>query len=158
MKDLIRKTSETLLLSCEKKQIPPQSRDLFLNPIKFYYRSVVRNRRKTEIRSAKSQKSLAVALSRSEIETILQSPKNIKHKLLLALAHGSGLRVSEVIALKVQDIDLEEVTLHIKQAKSQKDRISVLPESLVSDLQNLITGKAKNDFKFFTCGSQQAKS
>lgn len=136
------------LLNCERKKTSPQSRNLFLNAVKFYYRNVVRNSQKIEIQSAKKPQSLPVVLSRSEIKKILQSLKNIKHKLLLSLAYGAGLRVSEVIALKIQDLDLEEMILHIKQAKGQKDRISVLPEKLIDDLRSSIVGKAKNDLVF----------
>ncbi|HCE86826.1 MAG TPA: hypothetical protein DEP08_03460 [Candidatus Jacksonbacteria bacterium] len=49
-------------------------------------------------------------LSRKEIEDILQSTRNTKHKLLLSLAYGVGLWVSEVTALRVRDMDLEEMT------------------------------------------------
>jgi len=48
----------------------------------------------------------------------------------------------------VQDLDFEELTVHIKQAKGQKDRISVMPESLVASLRNLIAGKVGNDLVF----------
>ena len=87
-------------------------------------------------------------LSRSEIEKILEATENTKHKLLLSLAYGAGLRVSEAISLKAQDIDFHELTIHIKQAKGKKDRISVFPEKLSADIQNLIAGKEKNDFVF----------
>jgi len=133
------------LLRCTEKKISPQSRNLFLNAIKFYYRNVIKNSQKIKIQSAKKPKSLPVVLSRKEIEKILETPKNAKHKLLLSLAYGAGLRVSEVVSLKVQDLDLEEMILHIKQAKGQKDRISVVPKKLINDLQNLIAGKKKND-------------
>jgi len=136
------------LLHCEQKQISPQSRNLFLNSIKFYYRNVVKNQQKIDIQSAKKPKSLPIVLSRDEIRKILESPKNAKHKLLLSLAYGSGLRVSEVVALKVQDLDFEELTVLLKQAKGQKDRISVMPQGLINDLKNLVAGKEKGDFVF----------
>jgi len=136
------------LLHCEKKQISSQSRNLFFNAIKFYYQSVKKNTNKIEIKLAKRPKSLPVVLSRVEIEKILQSVRNKKHKLLLSLAYSAGLRVSEVISLQVKDIDFEELTIHIKQSKGQKDRISVLSEKLSDDLKCLITGKTKNDFVF----------
>ena len=139
---------KNFLLNCENKKISPQSRNLFLSAIKFYYRNVIKNQQKIQINSAKKPKSLPVVLSRSEIEKILKSLKNNKHKLLLSLAYGSGLRVSEVISLKTEDLNIEELSLHIKQAKGQKDRISVIPEKLCDDLKNLIAGKEKNDFVF----------
>ena len=134
------------LLSCQKKGISAQTRSLFLNAIKFYYRNVIRIDGKIEIRSAKANKSLPVVLSRSEIEEILEATENTKHKLLLSLAYGAGLRVSEVVSLKVRDIDLDELTVHLKNAKGKKDRITIFPEKLKGNMQNLIAGKDKNDF------------
>jgi site-specific recombinase XerD len=133
------------LLQCEKNHISPQSRNLFLNAIKFYFRNVVKIKQKIDIKSAKTPKSLPSVLSRNEIQKIINSTKNSKHKLLLSLAYGAGLRVSEVVNLKAQDLDFEELTLHIKQAKGQKDRISVMPESLLDSLKNLVAGKEKKD-------------
>jgi len=136
------------LLRSEQKGVSAQSRNLFLNAIKFYYRNVVKDSQKVDIRSAKKSKSLPVVLSRKEIEQILLSTQNAKHKLLLSLAYGAGLRVSEVIAVKVKDVDLDEMTIHIKKAKGQKDRISVLPEKLIDNLRNVIAGRSSNDFVF----------
>lgn len=136
------------LLYCEEKKISPQSRNLFLNAIKFYYRNIVINTQKINIQSAKKPKNLPVVLSRNEIKLILEFPKNIKHRLLLSLAYGAGLRVSEVVSLKVQDLDFDELTLHIKEAKGQKDRISVIPEKIVADLKSFIAGKTRNHFIF----------
>jgi len=130
------------------KNISPQSRNLFLNAIKFYYQNVLRNAQKIEIQSAKTPKGLPVVLSRIEIRNIIESAKNPKHKLLLSLAYGAGLRVSEAISLKVRDLDLLELTIHIRQAKGQKDRISVIPESISDKLKNLIAGKENSDFVF----------
>jgi len=136
------------LLKCERKHISPQSRNLFLNAIKFYYCNLQKDNQKIEIQSAKKPKSLPTVLSRSEVNRILVSTKNAKHKLLLSLAYGAGLRVSEIVFLKVQDLDFEELTVHIKQAKGQKDRISVMPESLIDSLKNMVAGKVGNDFVF----------
>lgn len=139
---------KNFLLSCEQKGISPQTRNLFLNAIKFYYRNVVGVNQKIGVQSAKKSQRLPVVLSRKEIKQVLQSTQNTKHRLLLSLAYGAGLRVSEVVALKVKDIDLTEATIHIKNAKGQKDRISVLPEKLTNDLKNLIAGNSNNDFVF----------
>lgn len=143
--ELDQENIRNFLLHCQNKGISPQSRNLFLSAIKFYYRNVVKNSQKIEIQSAKKPKSLPTVLSRSEVTRILKSPKNAKHKLLLSLAYGAGLRVSEV---KVQDLDFEELTVHIKRAKGQKDRISVMSESLVDSLKNLVAGKAATDLVF----------
>jgi site-specific recombinase XerD len=64
------------------------------------------------------------------------------------LAYGAGLRVSEIINLKVKDVELEELVIHIKDAKGKKDRITVFPESLKINIEKLIIGKNGNDFIF----------
>jgi len=136
------------LLHCEQRGISAQSRNLFLNAVKYYYRDVIGTSRKLKIRSAKKNKSLPVVLSRDEIRKILQSIPNTKHKILLSIAYGAGLRVGEAVSLKVKDIDFDELTVHIKRAKGKKDRISILPEKLVNHLKNLAAGKENNDFVF----------
>ncbi|MFH1145702.1 MAG: tyrosine-type recombinase/integrase [bacterium] len=131
-----------------KNRLSAESKNLLLNAVKFYYREVVKTQERIRIRSAKKNKNLPVVLSRNEIEKILIATKNNKHRLLLALAYGAGLRVSEVVNLKTRDIDLRELTVHLKRAKGNRDRISVFPEKLVADIQNIIAGKDKNDFVF----------
>ncbi len=136
------------LLSLERKSVSAQTRNLFLNAIKFYYRSVIGTTKPIPIQSAKGNKRLPVVLSREEVTALLAVTKNAKHRLLLALAYGAGLRVSEVINLKVRDVDLSELTIHVKQAKGKKDRITVFPERLVADIQNLSAGKTPTGIVF----------
>ncbi len=136
------------LLHCEENNVSAQSRNLFLSAIKFFYKNVRKDKQNIDIRTAKKSKKLPIVLSRNEIDKIIQSTKNIKHELLLSLAYGAGLRVNEAVTLKVRDVDLDELTLHIKQAKGQKDRISIIPEKIAADIQNLIAVKPANDFVF----------
>jgi len=89
-----------------------------------------------------------VVLSRSEIEKILQSVANRKHKLLLSLVYGAGLRVSEVVSLRVQDIDFDRELIHIKNAKGRKDRVTILPKKLVQEFQGLSQFCSGKDFVF----------
>ncbi len=131
-----------------REKISPQSQSVYIGAIKFYYYNIVKVNKKIDIKSPKKRKNLPAVLSRQEIETIINSIQNEKHKLLLSLSYGAGLRVSEVINLKVKDINLEELTIHIKNSKGQKDRISILPEKLTKDLQKIIAKKTNNDFLF----------
>lgn len=124
---------KNFLLLCKEKNISAQTRNLFLNAIKFFYR--IKTNVKIDIRFAKKDNKLPVVLSRTEIKKIIETTKNTKHKLLLSLAYGSGLRVSEAVDLKVKDIDLEELIIHLKQAKGKKDRITIFPEKLKTDIR-----------------------
>ena len=136
------------LLKCEQQGLSGESRNQALCAIKFFYYKVRHVNEKILIRLAKKKQSLPVVLSRLEIDKILKSVSNFKHQLLLSLAYGAGLRVSEVVDLKVADVDLNELTVHIKLAKGQKDRISLVPEKLVDGIKNLIVGKKGNGYVF----------
>lgn len=136
------------LLFCLNNGISAQTRNIFLSAIKFYYYNIVGSHQKIDIRTAKENKSLPVVLSRSEISQIINSIINKKHKLLIEISYGGGLRVSEVINLKVGDIDLNELTLHLKQSKGQKDRITLLSKQIISDLTILIALKDQNNYVF----------
>ncbi|TET62514.1 hypothetical protein E3J49_08080 [Candidatus Bathyarchaeota archaeon] len=72
----------------------------------------------------------------------------MKHRLLLSLAYGAGLRVSQVVNLKIGDTDIQELIIHIKETKGKKDRITVFPEKLTINIQSIIAGKDKNGFVF----------
>ena len=134
------------LLRLEKQNTSAQTRNIYLSAIKFYFRQVIKLPDRIEIRTGKRNKSLPVVLSRGEINQLLSVINNNKHRLLLALAYGAGLRVSEVVCLKVSDINLDELTVHIKQAKGRKDRISILPDKLKGELANVTAGQTADDF------------
>lgn len=141
-------TVKQFLLSLEQKGASAETRNLSLSAIKFYLRHVVRIGARINIQTAKRTHSLPVVLSRAEIHRMLGVTKNIKHRLMLALAYGAGMRVSEVVSLRVCDLDLNEMTIHIKQAKGQKDRISIIPESYVDGLRTWVVAKDRNDYVF----------
>ena len=132
----------------QAKNLSSQTINLSLNAVKFLYRDALKSKEKIDIRCAKRPKKLPVVLSRKEIGKIITAVKNPKHQLILGLAYGAGLRVSEVVNLKIKDIDIEELTIHLKNAKGKKDRITIFPKKLKADIRNLIAGKNKNDFIF----------
>ncbi len=97
---------------------------------------------------AKRSKKLPIVLSREEIKNIIDVIRNPKYKLIISLAYGAGLRISEVANLKVKDVNLEELTIHLKNTKGKKNRITIFPEKIKTDLQNLIAGKNPNNYFF----------
>ncbi|MBU1089969.1 tyrosine-type recombinase/integrase [Patescibacteria group bacterium] len=142
------KAVEEFLLDKYKKKQSPQTVNLALNSVKFLYAEVLKDSRRIDLKFAKRNKKLPIVLSRAEIEKIIQATKNEKYRLMISLGYACGLRVSEVINLKVADLDIDELVVHIKSAKGKKDRISILPKKLQNDLRNIIAGKVANDFIF----------
>ncbi len=139
---------ENFLLEKVEKNNSPQTVNLALNAVKFLYQEALKDRIKIDLKFAKRSKKLPVVLTKKEIKKILENISNPKYKLAIALAYAGGLRISEIQNLKVQDVDLEESIIHIKQAKGKKDRITIFPEKLKTDLQNLMIGKRGNNFIF----------
>ena len=125
-----------------------QTINLHLSAIKFLYHQTLNFKLRINIRFGKRAKKLPIVLSHTEIEKIIQSTENAKYRLMISLGYACGLRVSEVVALKVSDLDIDELVINIKNAKGNKDRISVLPEKLQDDLRNIIAGKHAADFVF----------
>ncbi len=136
------------LLEKQARGQSPQTINLYLNAIKYFYRDIFKSPVRIDLKFAKTSKKLPVVLSRAEIERIINSIGNRKHKLLISLSYGAGLRVSEVINLKIKDINLSELTIHIKDAKGNRDRITVFPEKLQADLAEIIDFRDRNDYIF----------
>ena len=78
---------------------------------------------------------LPVVLSREEVARLLAAIDNRKHQTALAVAYGAGLRASEVVSLKVSDIDSQRMTLRIEQGKGSKDRYAMLSPVLLERLR-----------------------
>jgi integrase/recombinase XerD len=129
--------------------------NVFLHAIRYFYRDVLKKKCSIDLRAAKTPFSLPVVLSRAEIRNIIDVTCNQKHRLLLALAYGAGLRVSEVIHLRCRDIDHDELVIHLKNAKGRKDRITVVPASLQADIRSTLSQKRPDDFVF---GSERGGS
>lgn len=125
-----------------------QTVNVHLNAIKFFYEEVVKTPFKLDLRFARRPKRLPVILSRDEIAKIIAAIANLKHRLMIALSYGAGLRVSEIINLRVKDIDLEGLQLHVKEGKGNKDRITVFPEKLKNEILQFIAGKRFDEILF----------
>jgi site-specific recombinase XerD len=76
-------------------------------------------------------------LSRQEVARVIDAPHNLKHRALLAMTYGSGLRVSEVVRVKITDIDRERMMLRVEQGKGHKDRYTVLSSQALLLLEQL---------------------
>jgi site-specific recombinase XerD len=82
----------------------------------------------------KKKKTLPKVLSQHQIKQILESTKNLKHKLIIKLLYSSGIRLQELINLKKIDIDFDRNILTVRKGKGGKDRITIISESIKLDL------------------------
>jgi len=131
-----------------QKGLSAQTINQYQAAMRFVVGEIYQKKFGVKIKYAKRGKKLPVALSRKEIGELINIVGNQKHKLMIELAYGAGLRVSEVVNLKVGDIDLEERVVYLRGAKGNKDRISVLPESILGSLARVIGERGGTVFLF----------
>lgn len=89
-----------------------------------------------KIHMPKKDKKLPVVLSIEEIFRLIQSTKNLKHRAIIAMLYGSGLRIGELLNLKLSDFDFTRKQLHIRNGKGRKARYATIAESLFPLLKN----------------------
>lgn len=97
---------------------------------------------------AKSSKKLPVVLTKFEIKKMIKSTDNIKHKLIIIFLYYTGLRLSELINLRHNDIDLKRKIIHIRKSKGNKERVVFLHDELINAIK-LYKYHKKNSNYFF---------
>lgn len=103
-----------------------------LNALKFYFEQVLhREKFFMDIPRPKSKSTLPKVLSTKDIQKLFAVTTNLKHKLMLQLCYGMGLRVSEVVKLKLTDIDSQRMQVLIENSKGKSDRYVNLPETVL---------------------------
>jgi site-specific recombinase XerD len=83
----------------------------------------------------KKPKRLPEVLSREEVKRVINAPDNIKHRMLLKTAYSAGLRVSELVCLRPENIDSKRMLIRVEKGKGQKDRYTILSSSLLKELR-----------------------
>lgn len=127
----------------------PASVSLAMSAIKFLYDEMLGKGIFVKIKLPKAEKKLPTVLSKDEIRKILNVTKNPKHKLLIAFLYSSGLRVSEAVSMKIDDLDLKERMGIVRAGKGKKDRNIILSESLINDLKRYLeTRKDESPYVF----------
>lgn len=136
------------LLIKREMDLAPASLNIYLCAIKFFCRWIMKSNTIIPIKFVRRRKRLPVVLTKEEIGDLLNTITNHKHKLMLALAYGAGLRVSEVVKLKVGDLDFGAGVIHIKAAKGNVDRITLLPEKIRNELRGFMAFKQIKELVF----------
>jgi len=120
----------------EFKKISSSQQNQRINAIKFYYEKVLgRKREYFHISRSRKESSLPTILTLEEVKQILKLTKNQKHKCILMTIYSGGLRRSELINLKVADIDSQRMLIKVCGAKGKKDRFTLLSEKLIIELR-----------------------
>lgn len=97
----------------------------------------------------KDENKLPIVLSKNECLMLFNASKNFKHRLILMMIYSCGLRVSELVALNWNDIDVHRMTIHIKQSKGKKDRYVPLSNFILNDLLEYMKYNTKRKYVFY---------
>lgn len=89
------------------------------------------------------EKTLPHVLSRPEVLALADAVPNRRHRIAVLLLYAAGLRVSELVAADVADVDLDRLTLHVRMGKGGRDRITVLSDTLAPELRWLCDGRSR---------------
>ncbi len=137
VQDLSAERLQSYFLYCHKElKLSENQIHSRMNAIKFYYEQVLHQPKMFfDIPRPKKPLLLPKSLNVEEVKRLFAVTENLKHRLILQLCYGLGLRVSEIVALKISDIDSHNMKVLIHRGKGKKDRIVNLPISILEDLR-----------------------
>lgn len=120
-----------------------------INSIKFYYERVLGGQRKIYlVERPRKEKTLPEVLSEEEFVSVIRKIDNIKHKALVLLIYSAGLRLSEVVNLRIKDIDSTRMKVFVQQAKGRKDRYTLLSKKVLPILRDYFKEYKPKDWLF----------
>jgi site-specific recombinase XerD len=120
-----------------------------INSIKFYYERVLGQARKVYfIERPQKEKFLPEVMSIEEVTILLKSISNLKHRAIIMTIYSGGLRISELINLKVKDIDGNRMQIRISQSKGKKDRYTLLSKKTLITLRQYFTEYKPKEWLF----------
>src|ERR1700752_567051 len=116
--------------------VSPISLNAAISGLKFFFEvTLSKPELMARMQPVRVPRTLPVVLSPEEVRRLIAAAGNLKHQTALSVAYGAGLRASEVVALRVSDIDSQRMTLRIEQGKGRKDRYAMLSPVLLQRLR-----------------------
>ncbi|WP_425235411.1 site-specific tyrosine recombinase/integron integrase [Ulvibacterium sp.] len=120
-----------------------------VNSIKFYFETVMgMPNRFYDLERPRKSTPLPKVLSRAEILAMIDNTNNLKHRCIISLLYSAGLRRSELLSLKLGDIDSNRMLIRVQSAKGNKDRMTVLSPTLLRSLRSYYVAYKPKDYLF----------
>ena len=102
--------------------------------LRYWFRLHDMEEKAIQMPPVKKDKKLPVVLSKQECKELFKAPRSLKHRFILTMAYGAGLRMNELRLLKITDVDVQRMQVHIRQGKGRKDRYAPLSKLLAEKL------------------------
>ena len=125
------------LLHLKERGLSPSSRNVAISGMKFFYHQILGwDEQKLFLPPRKGSWRLPEVFSPKEVERLLCANGKLRDRCLLMTAYATGVRLSELVRLKVSDIDSERMTVRVEQGKGKKDRYTILSQRLLEELRS----------------------
>ena len=119
---------------------------LIKSSLVFFYSEILG--KKFDIKTPKIAKKAPIVLSKQEVKQMIESTENQKHRLLISLLYSTGIRLSECVNLKINDLELNENVVWVRKGKGAKDRFVLLSEKLAGDIGSYIRDTPNENYVF----------
>mgnify|MGYP003393850172 CR=1 FL=1 len=127
---------------------------LFLSALRFAYSNIFQKDITSTIKRPKKERRIPEVLTKEEVTSLLENLINKKSKLMISMLYACGFRVSELLNLKVKDLNFQEKIGHVRQGKGRKDRIFNIPNSLPKELENQVKFQQELGQEYLFTGSK----
>ena len=132
-----------------ERKVSSSHQNQAINAVKFYFEKVKGGERKYYyVDRPIREKTLPEVLSEEEVSSLLKATENLKHKAILMTIYSAGLRISELINLKIKDIDSKRMQIRVEQAKGKKDRYTLLSQRTLEVLRIYIKQERPVEYLF----------
>lgn len=139
------------------KKLAGNTMNTYHMAIRFLFEEVLDKRIWIDIKYSKVPEKLPVVLSKEEVRRLFDVIKNPKHKLMIQLMYGAGLRVSELINLCIKDLEIEKGFGWVRSGKGGKDRLFVISEKLKPEIMELIKKEELGPEYYLFCSNRDKK-
>lgn len=125
---------------------------VFLSAVRYAFTNILKKDLTSSIKRPKKEKRIPTVLTKEEIKKLLEAAETKKSRLMMSLIYACGLRVSELVGLKVDDLNFEERIGHVRQGKGKKDRIFNIPQFLTPELKRQVEKQKKFENEYLFSG------
>jgi site-specific recombinase XerD len=139
--ELTKKDVKDYLDQLAARELSGNTLNVALNSVRFLLDWVLFKRWRLHIKYSKVPKALPTVLTKDEIVKMINATLSVKHRLIISLMYSAGLRVSELINLRVRDLEMDKNFGWVRGGKGNKDRMFIIAEKLNEKLRNWIADK-----------------
>jgi integrase/recombinase XerD len=136
-----------------EKEYKPRSVNLVISCLKFFFKDVLGINIVDNIKTQKIDNKIPHVLSKDEIKALISAPIDLKHKLLIEFLYSSGLRVSECVSFKVDDLNFEDRIGQVVKGKGRKDRYVILSKTLIKHINDYLANRSRESEYLFDTNS-----